>query len=214
MPEPNTNSRKAVRVIVTGGAVLCREALTAALNQEVGISATAVDPEAGLPLSAGEGAIILLLLGDGTGNREESANRVLRERAPLCLVVCGALPRHEALELLRWQVGGIFDQNLPLADLSGAIRAIAAGGKWLGEPYLGLLVDALAKREKQPALSPRERDVLELVVDGLTNKEIGQRLGLTEASVKAALQRLFDKTGVRTRSQLVSAVLKNSIRME
>lgn len=208
MLEPNTNSRNAVRVIVTGGAVLCREALAAALNREAGISATAVDPEAGLSFSAGQGAVILLL-GGGTGNREESANRLLRERAPLCLVVCGPLPRQEALELLRWQVGGIFDQNLPLADLSGAIRAIAGGGKWLGEPYLGLLVDAVAGEARRQSLSIRELEVLEQVVNGLSNKEIGKKLSISETSVKTALQRLFRKAGVRTRSQLVRAALES-----
>lgn len=209
MPGPNTNSRNVVRVIVTGGAMLCREALAAALNREAGISAAAVDPKAGLSFSAGQGAIIVLLPGGGTGNREESANRLLRERAPLCLVVCGPLARQEALELLRWQVGGIFDQNLPLADLSGAIRAIAGGGKWLGEPYLGLLVDAVAGEARSQSLSSRELEVLEQVVNGLSNKEIGKKLSISETSVKTALQRLFRKAGVRMRSQLVRAALES-----
>ena len=58
------------------------------------------------------------------------------------------------------------------------------------------------------ALSPRERQVLTGVVEGLANKEIAGRLDISESSVKAALQQLFFKTGVRTRSQLVRVALE------
>ena len=57
-------------------------------------------------------------------------------------------------------------------------------------------------------LTERERDVLRAVFGGLANKEIADRLGISESSVKAALQQLFAKTGVRTRSQLVRVALE------
>ena len=60
--------------------------------------------------------------------------------------------------------------------------------------------------EKPPrnfGLTKREMDILTTIVAGLSNKEIGQRLGISEGSVKAVLQQLFARTGVRTRSQLV-----------
>ena len=53
------------------------------------------------------------------------------------------------------------------------------------------------------SLTPRETDALRGVVQGLSNKEIAFELGISESSVKAALQQVFDKIGVRTRSQLV-----------
>ena len=57
-------------------------------------------------------------------------------------------------------------------------------------------------------LNTREMDVLRLLVQGLANKEIAARMGVSESSVKATLQQLFSKTGVRTRSQLVRIVLE------
>jgi DNA-binding NarL/FixJ family response regulator len=54
----------------------------------------------------------------------------------------------------------------------------------------------------------RERQVLSFVFEGLANKEIAARIGVSEGSVKATLQQLFSKTGVRTRSQLVRIVLE------
>ena len=57
-------------------------------------------------------------------------------------------------------------------------------------------------------LSEREREVLRDVFEGLANKEIAVRLQVSESSVKATLQQLFSKTGVRTRSQLVRVALE------
>jgi DNA-binding NarL/FixJ family response regulator len=51
--------------------------------------------------------------------------------------------------------------------------------------------------------------VLRAVFEGLSNKEIGAHLNISESSVKAALQQLFQKTGVRTRSQLVRIALED-----
>jgi DNA-binding NarL/FixJ family response regulator len=75
----------------------------------------------------------------------------------------------------------------------------------------GLALDLVAgaAAEQRPAgdatvdLDSREREVLALVVEGLSNKEISSRLNLSESIVKATLQRLFEKVGVRTRGQLV-----------
>jgi PAS domain S-box-containing protein len=61
---------------------------------------------------------------------------------------------------------------------------------------------------ERPLLTGREADVLKLLVQGLTNKEIGARLDISESAVKNTMQQLFGKTGVRTRSQLVRVALE------
>jgi PAS domain S-box-containing protein len=63
-------------------------------------------------------------------------------------------------------------------------------------------------QQERPSLSPRELDVLRLVVQGLANKEIAARMAISESAVKNALQQLFGKTSVRTRSQLVRVALE------
>ena len=60
-------------------------------------------------------------------------------------------------------------------------------------------------------LTRREQQVLGDVVDGLTNKEIAARVGVSEAAVKATLQQLFRKTHVRTRAQLVRIAIEDSL---
>jgi two-component system nitrate/nitrite response regulator NarL len=69
-------------------------------------------------------------------------------------------------------------------------------------------VESEGKQSRRNQLSERERDVLKGVFSGLSNKEIGAQLKISEASVKSALQQLFVKTGVRTRSQLVRVALE------
>ena len=65
-----------------------------------------------------------------------------------------------------------------------------------------------AERREPQALSSRETEVLRLLVQGLTNKEIGARMDISESAVKNTMQQLFGKTGVRTRSQLVRVALE------
>jgi DNA-binding CsgD family transcriptional regulator len=60
-------------------------------------------------------------------------------------------------------------------------------------------------------LTEREQRVLQSVFEGLGNKEIGARIGVSESAVKTTLQQLFHKTGVRTRSQLVRIALERSL---
>jgi DNA-binding NarL/FixJ family response regulator len=62
-----------------------------------------------------------------------------------------------------------------------------------------------------PRLSPREQQVLRSVFEGLTNKEIAHQIGASLSSVKATLQVLFEKTGVRTRGQLVRIAIERSL---
>jgi DNA-binding NarL/FixJ family response regulator len=57
-------------------------------------------------------------------------------------------------------------------------------------------------------LTDRQREVLHGILDGFTNKEIGMSLKISESSVKAVIQELFQKAGVRTRSQLVRIVIE------
>jgi DNA-binding NarL/FixJ family response regulator len=92
-----------------------------------------------------------------------------------------------------------------------AIRKVMRGETWIDERCIQGLVRALETQGSQfrkDQLTERERQVLRGVFEGLSNKEIGAKLTLSEASIKSALQQLFVKTGVRTRSQLVRVALE------
>jgi DNA-binding NarL/FixJ family response regulator len=118
------------------------------------------------------------------------------------LVVTAWVSDTEARRLLRQGVSGIFLKKAPLGELSEGIRVVAAGGSWMDSSFGAAAAEP--ERETSGAnLSDRQRRVLRFVLEGLSNKEIAWRMQISESYVKAILQSLFQKTGVRTRGQLV-----------
>ena len=87
------------------------------------------------------------------------------------------------------------------------IRRILAGYHWVDE-RLREGLSAESNAEVRPKLTLLERQVLQGVLEGLANKQIADRLGSSEHSVKASMQRVFEKFGVRTRSQVVRVALE------
>jgi two-component system nitrate/nitrite response regulator NarL len=130
------------------------------------------------------------------------------------LIVTAGMSDTESVRAVGLGVGGIFPKHSSPALLAQAIRKVMAGETWLDQSSIQALVEA-AKRRETPAprrpFTERENQVLEGVFEGLSNKEIGARLDISESSVKAALQQLFQKTGVRTRSQLVRIALEEHL---
>jgi DNA-binding NarL/FixJ family response regulator len=94
--------------------------------------------------------------------------------------------------------------------LVDAIRAVLAGKVWFEQDFLNKLIGHATQEElpRTRKLTEREQQVLAGVFEGLANKQIADRLQVSESSVKATLQQLFQKTGVRTRSQLVRIALE------
>jgi DNA-binding NarL/FixJ family response regulator len=111
-------------------------------------------------------------------------------------------------DLFEEGIAGIFHKHDPPSMLAGAIRDVVAGKPLESPPPIALRADVYAEQEKPPRLTQREGEVLRAVFEGLANKEIADRLEISESSVKAGLQQLFQKTGVRTRGQLVRIALE------
>jgi DNA-binding NarL/FixJ family response regulator len=100
------------------------------------------------------------------------------------------------------------------ARVADAIRNAARGDHLLDREIHQLLLD-LASRVSDPAheagLTSRERDVLPLIAEGLLNKEIARRLGMSEQTVKNHLNNMFRKLDAKTRTQLVAEARKRGI---
>jgi DNA-binding NarL/FixJ family response regulator len=125
------------------------------------------------------------------------------------LVVTAWVSDNEARRLLRQGVNGIFLKQGELGELVEAIRTVAAGGTWLDRSFAALGDDpAAAPQTAAPTFNDRQRKVLRFVLEGLSNKEIAWRMQISESYVKAILQSLFQKTGVRTRGQLVRVAVE------
>ena len=128
------------------------------------------------------------------------------------LIVTAGMNSLDTLRVLELGASGIFLKHRSPQDLVEAIRKVDSGENWLDSGSVGVLVAAASASQEgtRPiTLNTRERAVLRAVFEGLSNKEIGTRMGISEAYVKALLQQLFNKTGVRSRSQLVRVALGN-----
>jgi len=126
------------------------------------------------------------------------------------LVVTAGVDTGVAAELIRSGISGVFRKHDSAALLAQAIREVVAGKVWLEQEQLrtALRTDVGTPQHRMRPFTEREQQVLSCVFEGLANKEIAARIGVSESSVKATLQQLFSKTGVRTRSQLVRIVLE------
>ena len=130
------------------------------------------------------------------------------------LIVTGSMTAGEAATVLRLGASGIFYKHHSPSLLAQAIRHVASGMTWIDQPAMRLMSDDQERKREPRDRGPwteREEQVLHGIFEGLANKEIGAKLGVSESAVKATLQQLFQKTGVRTRSQLVRVALESSL---
>ncbi len=129
------------------------------------------------------------------------------------LLVTAGMSSGDTVRALDAGVSGLFLKHAPPTELVSAIRKVMLGEALLSTAALQRLLQAArqeeARRVPRLELSPRERAVLRGVFAGFANKEIAAELGISEGYVKAVLQQLFAKTGVRTRAQLVRIALEH-----
>jgi DNA-binding NarL/FixJ family response regulator len=130
------------------------------------------------------------------------------------LMVTAGMTADESTTALKLGASGVFlKQNSP-SMLTQAVRLVAGGATWVDPRAMRLMADRadrLPETHGRELLTEREQRVLQGVFEGLGNKEISAGLGVSVSAVKATLQQLFHKTGVRTRSQLVRIALERSL---
>ena len=112
-------------------------------------------------------------------------------------------------ELVRSGAAGVLAKTAATELLYKCVRAVAAGDYWVGRDQISTLVEALTEAQTQrqsprrPAgLTPRELDVIRLLCQGFSNKEIAARLSISEDTVKHHFTNSFDKTGTSSRTEL------------
>jgi DNA-binding NarL/FixJ family response regulator len=126
------------------------------------------------------------------------------------LFITAGVGDSQVRRILQLPPSGIILKHKPSELLVQAIRAILSGETWLDSKLVLPLVNQEPRNSiaKDPQLTARERDVLRGVFEGNHNKAIASQLQVSESAVKAILQQLFDKTGVRSRTQLLRLALE------
>jgi len=126
------------------------------------------------------------------------------------LVITGGVDDARARDLLSLGVAGIFLKHNSPVQLMQSMKQVMEGWTWIDQHHLRLVMQPETKTEgaAHQRFTSREKHVLRLVVQGLQNKEIAADLKISESAAKATMQQLFNKTAVRTRSQLVRVALE------
>jgi DNA-binding NarL/FixJ family response regulator len=212
MPEATAST---VQILLLDDHTLFRESASRLLAAEPGFEVVA---HCGVVQEAlqilGQKAIDVVLLDFDLGESDgRQFLRLAKEQGfqGKVLVVTAGVDARVAAELIRSGISGVFLKHDSAALLAQAIREVMAGKVWLNQEQLQTVLGAevATQHENQSrSFTDREQQVLSGVFEGLANKQIAARIGVSESSVKATLQQLFSKTGVRTRSQLVRIVLE------
>lgn len=203
-----------IKILLIDDHALFRESVARFLASEPGLEVVAhsgSSAEALARLREFPVDIILLDLDLGQADGRDFLREARQQGfAGRVLVVTAGVAKENVIELLRGGISGVFMKHESTASLAQGIRQVMAGKTWFDRELLQATVIPAESQSKSavPQFTHRERQVLSYVFQGLLNKEIADRLGVSESAVKATLQQLFAKTGVRTRSQLVRIALE------
>ena len=119
------------------------------------------------------------------------------------VILTAAIDDSSLMEARSLRVNGMVLKNSDPAYLLDCLEAVAAGRTWM-DPELQARVDQLAESfsGEGVALAPRERQLIRYVRRGLRNREIAKELGVTEGTVKVYLHAIFEKLGIKNRTEL------------
>jgi len=133
------------------------------------------------------------------------------DHSPPVVVLLDSADRELIVECFRSGARGVFCRSKPFEALCKCIQVVSQGQIWADTTELQYVLEALAETTRMPIvnnpgpirLTKRQTEVIALVADGLTNREIAQQLGLSTHTVRNYLFRIFDKIGVSNRVLLV-----------
>lgn len=199
--EDNRLVREGLAALLTGTGKCIVVAVAAALNADLA------------QLRAAEPRVILLDLGvNGDGPRSVEG---VREKFPSAgVLVMDLMPLHEDIvELVNAGVAGFVMKDATVEELLSTIVAVADGQRVLPPEMTSALFSQIAREaaEREPAsetdaarMTPREREVIVLIKEGLSNKRIAGRLDIAPQTVKSHVRNIMEKLALHTRLQIAA----------
>ena len=216
--------RDTIRVLVADSSHIHTHLLADALKRDPLLEAVPFDADSHSLVAAGVSLHIDVVV--ISASLEEQPSRgfeVLRELRSACpgirsVILLDSIKDEAVLNAFRAGARGIFGKSQPADVLCKCVRSVYQGQIWANSRELAVAVEALASAPALRAvnsdgmnlLSKRELQVVRCLAEGLTNREIADRLKLSQHTVKNYLFRVFDKLGVSSRVELLFMTLSQS----
>ena len=135
------------------------------------------------------------------------------------IVLTAAIAQEQIAQALQLGARGIVLKDAPTEVLFNSIRSVMNGQFWVGQTQVKDLMEALRfyvvatdeDSKEQIHLTSRERDVVGGIASGFTNREIAEKLSISEQTVKHHLRNIFDKTGVSNRLELALFAINHGL---
>ncbi|MFI6472716.1 response regulator [Streptomyces sp. NPDC050516] len=212
MSEPTQNAQR-LKVIVADDQAAVREPLAAVLGlaQDIDVVAAAADgAEVLAAVAAGPVDVVLMDLRMPVMDGIEATRRLTEEHPEVAVVVLTTFADDDSiLAALSAGARGYLTKNAGREDIARAIRAAAAGQSVLDREVQDRLLATARTKAPSPEqplpgdITPREREVLTLIGQGLPNRAIAEKLFISEATVKTHINNLFAKADIRDRADAV-----------
>jgi two-component system, NarL family, nitrate/nitrite response regulator NarL len=202
-----------IRVLVANGHTLFRGALCGLLESGgFDVVGEASDGQKVAALARQTGADVILL---DVAMPRLNAIGILKElsieKTPArTLLLAATVEREQVVRALKLGAHGVLPQDATPKHLFDSIRCVMAGQYWIGRDNVSDLVKALredsggseSSRPRRFGLTPRELEIVTLIVAGYSNPDIAQRFSISEQTVKHHISHVFDKVGVSNRLEL------------
>lgn len=203
-----------IRVVIVDDHPIVRDGVAVVLETEadIAVGASVGSAEEMLEAVAQErpDAILLDLALPGMGG-VEAISRLRQIGGPPVVIFSADEDPDAMVEAVRAGARGYVVKGAPGAEIIAAIREVATGGSYLR----GAAANAIAREVRSPreadGLTPREREVIRLVGEGLSNKQIAQRLGIAERTAKFHVRQIMSKLGADNRAQAVALATRRRL---
>jgi DNA-binding NarL/FixJ family response regulator len=203
-----------VRVVVADSALIQAQLLTRALRarRNFQVSTVALDVSALHQFMQSNPADVVLLAGNQAINFGLLRWLHVSHPATAPVLLVDNYDRELVVNAFRSGVRGIFPfMHAPFRMLCKCINSVSTGQIWMNSQQMHYVLEALSglstlrvvNSNGKSLVTPREEQVVALVADGLSNREVANELGLSEHTIKKYLLRIFDKLGISTRVELV-----------
>lgn len=208
--QPPSAAAVPIRVVVVDGRPLLHDALGGAEDHGAGIEVVAEVDDADAvdtAVTAHEPDVVLVVLAARDADGLALVRAIAaREKAPAIVVLAADAEPGRVRDALRAGARGYLATPVPADDLVASVRRAAAGRWVLADAVVSVLVDAFVEGIALgvPPVTPREQEVLRLLAEGLPNRMVADRLGISTRTAQKHVENLFKKFNVHGRADLVS----------